>query len=276
MEVHVRKFVIIPAGFALAASLIGLVAVSSSNSAALAGGYSPDVVSQVAARIIAAEIPREYERKKDWGKTKEITTGLHSNGNFFKFDIHREKSEVNHGVWKQYKLTLVDPDKNLDVQIQNLRTLENGRIALTLNIAAKVHGWAQTTVYDRGIHIIGLEAEGDTGVRLSLDAEVGINPLKSSSFLPAGYALDPLVTNAHIQFEDFKLTRISDLRGPLAKEIGVVLREAVEKELQGPKLTAKINESIGKHRERLQLTPEMLVGKFVAKEKAAGTAVGAN
>lgn len=263
-----RKFVVIPTGLALAAFLIGLVVVSRSRSATLPGGYAPDVVSQVAAHIIEAEIPREYERKKDWGKTKEITTGLHSNGNFFKFDIHRETSEVNHGVWKQYKLTLVDPDKNLDVQIQNLRTLENGRIALTLNIAAKVHGWAQTTVYDRGIHIIGLEAEGDTGVKLSLDAEVGITPLKSNSFLPAGYAIDPVVTDTHIQFEDFKLTRISDLRGPLAKEIGVVLREAVEKELQGPKLTAKINDSIAKHRDRLQLTPEMLVGKLVSRDKA--------
>jgi hypothetical protein len=266
----------IPTGFALAASLIGVAAVSTTHSATLPGGFAPDVVSQVAARIIAAEIPREIEKKKDWGKTKEITTGLHSNGNFFKFDIHRETSEVNHGIWKQYKLTLIDPDKNLDVQIQNLRTLENGHIALTLNVAAKVHGWAQTTVYDRGIHIVGLEAEGDTGVRLSLDAEVGINPLKSSSFLPTGYALDPVVTDAHIQLEDFKLTRISDLRGPLAKEIGVVLREAVEKELQGPKLTAKINESIAKHHDRLQLTPEMLLNKFVSKEKAAGKAVGAN
>ena len=90
-----------------------------------------------------------------------------------------------------------------------------------------MHGWAQTTVYDRGIHIVGLEAEGDTGVRLSLDAEVGVNPLKSDSFLPAGYALDPVVTDAHIQFEDFRLTRISDLRGTLAKEIGVVLREVL-------------------------------------------------
>jgi hypothetical protein len=266
----------ITSGLVLIASLIALAAASSGPSASLPGGFAPDVVSQVAARIIAAEIPREYERKKDWGKTKEITTGLHSNGNFFKFDIHRETSELNHGIWKQYKLTLIDPDKNLDVQIDNLRTLNSGRIALTLNIAAKVHGWAQTTVYDRGIHIVGLEAEGDTGVRLSLDAEVGINPMKTNSFLPAGYALDPVVTDAHIQLEDFRLTRISDLRGPLAREIGIVLREAVEKELQGPKLTAKINESIAKHRERLQLTPEMLLGKLVSKEKAAGKAGAAN
>jgi hypothetical protein len=262
-----RRPVMITVGVGAIASLIALAAARNGSGGGLPGGYSPDAISHVAAKIIAAEIPREYERKKDWGKTKAVTTGLHSNGNFFKFDIHRETSDLNHGIWKQYKLTLIDPDKNLDVQIENLRTLDSGHIALTLNIAAKVHGWAQTVVYDRGIHVVGLEAEGDTGVRLSLDADIGVNSIKTGSFLP-GYAIDPTVTDARIAFEDFRLTRISDLRGPIARELGVILRDAVEAELKGPKLTAKINESINKHRDRLQLTPEMLLGKFVPKTKS--------
>ena len=224
-------------------------------------------------KIIAAEIPREFERKKDWGKTKAVTTGLHSNGNFFKFDIHRETSDVNHGVWKQYKLTLIDPDKNLDVQIENLRTLDSGRIALTLNIAAKVHGWAQTVVYDRGIHVIGLEAEGDTGVRLSLDADIGVNSVKSE-FVPCrGYAIDPTVTDARIEFDDFQAhtnqrparhARPRDRRHPARCRRGGTQR---------PEADGKINESINKHRDRLQLTPEMLLGKFAAKEESCKTAV---
>ena len=229
------------------------------------GGFGPDVISQVAAHIIAAEIPREYERTKDWGHKKEVTTGLRSSGNFFKFDIHRQKSEVNHGIWKQYRLTLVDPDKNLDVEIENLRTLESGRVALTLNVAAKVHGWARAKIYDRGIHVIALEAEGDTGIRLSLDANIGVQSVKSDSVLP-GYAIDPLVTDARIKLEDFQLTRISDVRGALAHELGIVLREAAEDELKGPKLADKINASINKHHDRLELKPEMLLGKSEHKK----------
>jgi hypothetical protein len=274
-DTAVRRPVIITVGVGAIAALIALAVARNGSGGGLPGGYSPDAISQLAAKIIAAEIPREFERKKDWGKTKAVTTGLHSYGNFFKFDIHREKSDLNHGVWKQYKLTLLDPDKNLDVQIENLRTLESGHIALTLNIAAKVHGWAQTVVYDRGIHVVGLEAEGDTGVRLSLDADIGVNSIKTGAFLP-GYAIDPVVTDARIEFDDFRLTRISDLRGPIAHELGIILREGVEKELKGPKLTAKINDSINNHHNRLQLTPEMLLGKLVSKEKAASKAGTAN
>src|SRR5689334_25154662 len=97
------------------------------STASAPSAMEPSAISEIAAHIIAAEIPREYERSKDWGRTKEMTTGLRSSGNFFKFDIRRTRSQVNDGVWKKYKLTLIDPEKNLNVSIQNLRPLEGGR-----------------------------------------------------------------------------------------------------------------------------------------------------
>ena len=58
--------------------------------------------------------------------------------------------------------------------------------------------------------------------------------------------------------------------------MGILLREAVEDELKGPKLAEKINASIRKHPERLELSPEMLVRKVAAKPKAAEAANGAD
>lgn len=231
-----------------------------------APAIAPNILSDVAARLIAAEIPRTYEGTKDWGRTTQIVSGLHSYGNFFKFDIHRQRTTVNDGLWKRYRLTLVDPDNNLHVEIQNLRTLDSGRIALTLEIAAKLHGWARLKLYERGVHIIALEAEGDSGIRLALDANIGLTKLQSDSFLPK-YALDPTVTDVRVKFDDFRLTRISDVRGTLAHEIGILLREAAEDELKGPQLAAKINKSINKHRNRLQLSPDALLGKAPDRPK---------
>jgi hypothetical protein len=109
-------------------------------------GPSAEEISQIAARLIADAIPRQYERSDDWGRTKSITTGLRSSGNFFKFDIHRRKSEVKHGVWKKYRVVLIEPEKNLVVRIDNLREIGPGRTALTLSVAAKLHGWARAKV----------------------------------------------------------------------------------------------------------------------------------
>jgi hypothetical protein len=238
-------------------------------SSAAAGGVAPEIVSRIAARLIAEAIPREYERSKDWGRTKRITTGLRSSGNFFDFNIHRRKSRVNHGVWKKYRVTLVEPEKNLVVRIENLRTTAPGQFAFTLFVTARVHGWARAKVYDRGIHLIAVEAEGHSTVRLRLDTEITLESVRTKSFLP-GLAIRPVVTDAHLHLGDFRLTRISDLRGTLAHELGDALRHVVEDELSGPKLVAKLNRSIEKRRDRLEFTPDMLLGNTASTQPTEG------
>lgn len=231
-------------------------------------GITPEVVAQVVGPIIAESIPRKFEGSKDWGKTTEVTSGLHSDGNFFKFDIHREKKEVNDGVWKKYRLELIDPDKNLTVLIENLKSLDSGRYALTLFVAAKVHGWVRTVVYEKGVHVISLEAEGDTSIRLWLDAEVGATTVQTSSLIP-GIEIQPKITDAQLKFDDFRLTRISDVKGAVAQDLGGLLKNALQKELAGPKLVEKLNHSLTKHPEKLRLTPDMLLGKSSPKKKAS-------
>lgn len=229
-------------------------------------GITPELVAEVVGPIIAQSIPREFSGSKDWGKTARIFSGVHSDGNFLKFDMHRQTSEVNDGVWKKYKLDLVDPDKNLTVRIDNLRSLESGRYALTLFVAAKVHGWARAAVYERGVHVISLDAEGDTFIRLWIDAEVGAQTVPSSLLVP-GIELQPKITDAKVKFDDFRLTRISDVKGAAAHDLGGLLKRALQKELAGPKLVAKLNHSIEKHPEKLRLTPDMLLGKTAPKKK---------
>jgi hypothetical protein len=228
-------------------------------------GITPEAIARFAAPVIAEAIPREYEGSKDWGKTTRITTGLRSSGNFFKFDIHRQKSWVNDGVWKKYKLTLVDPEKSLALRIENLKSLGAGKYALTLFVAAKVHGWARARVYESGVHVVSLEAEGETSIRLWLDAEIEVATVPTSSFIP-GVELRPVITDARLKFDDFRLKRISDLRGSAARELGDLLRDALEKELRGPKLVAKLNRSINKHPERLRLTPDKLLGHAATRD----------
>jgi hypothetical protein len=224
-------------------------------------GLAPELVAQIAAPLIAEAIPREYERSEDWGRTRKITTGVRSSGNFFKFDIHSRKKEVNDGVWKKYRVTLVEPEKHLAVRIDNLRKLDSGRYSFTLFVTAKLHGWARAIVYERGVHIISLEGEGDTSVRLWLDAEIGIESVPGKTIVP-GIALRPAVTSARLKLDDFRLTRISDVRGPLVRELGDGLRHVIEDKLSGPELAAKINRSIDKRRDRLEITPDKLLGKL--------------
>lgn len=247
----------------LAVALMGIGA-SFCDSAPVAApvipALAPELIAQIAAPLIADAIPREYERSKDWGRKRTITTGLRSSGNFFKFDIHRRKKEVNDGVWKKYRVTLVEPEKNLVVRIENLRKLESGRYAFTLFVTAKLHGWARAVVYEHGVHVVSLEGEGDTSVRLWLDAEIGIESVSGQSLVP-GVAIRPTVTAARLKLEEFELTRISDVSGPIVRELGDGLRHVIEEKLSGPELVEKINRSIEKRRDRLEFSPDKLFSK---------------
>lgn len=227
---------------------------------------SPEMIAPLITPLIADAVPREFEGKKDWGKTTPVTTGLHSDGNFFKFDIHREKSEVNDGVWKKYRVMLVEPEKNLEIRIDNLQRQEDGKYKLTLFARAKVHAWAKVIIYKKGLRVLSLEPEGDTSIRLWIDADVGVETVKSSTFIP-GVELQPVVTDAKIKFDDFRLTRIGDIHGDIAKELGVLLRRVLQKELSGPKLVDRLNHSLQKHPERLRLSPDQLLSRSTPKAK---------
>jgi hypothetical protein len=204
------------------------------------------------AQLVKHAIPQEYEKRKDWGRTKNITVGLRNDG----IKIHRRKQPVKHGTWKHYKIRLA-PDQ-LAVSVENLRTGPSGRVQFTLILGAKIDAWARAKIYRYGIHLVALEAVGDATVNLAIDCEVGVQ-LRTQEGLP-GIAIDPLVLDTKLAFTEFQLHRISNAKGPLVRELGEELQKIITKQLQGPVLTAKLNRAIEKKRDRLERSTSQLLG----------------
>lgn len=233
------------AAFSCSKASAETTAAPSSTSTAIANAF---------AGLIEKAIPREYDKRKNWGHTKKITIGLRRDG----IKIHRRKKNVKHGVWKHYKIKLIDPDERLKVQIVDLRSLENGRVGFTMKLQVKFDIWARAKIYKYGVHLIALKTVGDAEIDLALDCEVGVNFQTQSG--GTGVALDPLVTGARLDITDFHLRRVSNAKGPIIRELGEELPRIIERELQGPKLVAKLNKAINKKRDRLELSFSELVG----------------
>ena len=211
-----------------------------------------DLLASTLASLVREVIPREYEKGEDWGKTKRITTGIKVHS----WDFSRRKREVPHGHWKKYRLELVDPAERLVVNVRNLRPLEAGAgAAMTLEVATPLKGWAQTRNYNRGLHLLTLTAEADLEVAIAIDCEV------RAKMTPKGFALDPKVTQSHLELKKFDLHRLGELGHDLAEPLGKGIKKLVEDELDGPSLTAKLNRAIDKKRDRLVLSPGKLLEK---------------
>ncbi|MEM8947498.1 MAG: hypothetical protein AAGD11_20155 [Planctomycetota bacterium] len=210
------------------------------------------VLNIAVARIIKDAIPREYEKRKDWGNTKQVTVGLRTDG----LRINRRKKSVNHGVWKRYRVHLIDPDDQLAVQIENVGPSKDGSLAFTLRVQAHFDLWARAKVYQYGVHLIALEAVADATVDLQVDCEVGVR-LQTQTGTP-GVAIQPTVTNANLDIVDFQLRRVSNARGPIVRELGEELPRLLEDKLQGPKFVAKLNRAIKKKSDHLEIGVQAL------------------
>lgn len=211
--------------------------------------------------LIRDAIPRAYERKQDWGKTKRIPVGIQNTGHGLKLRIRTREKEVNHGVWKHYRVTMINPEDNLHVRIENLRGLGPGHIGLTIGVSSKVHGWARAKVYYHGLHMVGLTAEGDTTFDLIIHCEIKLR-FEPTSFL-IGFTVEPEVTRAELKLKDFHLTRVGELDGPLIHELGHGLRHLLEDELKPAKLTQKLNRAIDKKQDRLRFSPDEAFLEFL-------------
>jgi hypothetical protein len=209
-------------------------------------------------QLIRESIPLDYDKQQDWGATREVTVGYRVDGKPFHYHVHRRKKAVEHGVWKHYKLRVVDPDKNLRLRLRDLRPLAPGRMAFTLDLESKLDAWARAKVYQYGVHVIALEVEGDMQMRLQIDGEIALQATVVNG--SAAIAAHPVVTDARLALDEFHLRRVSDARGPIVRELSDGVRSIAEDELNGPQLAAKLNRAIEKKRDRLTFAPADLMG----------------
>jgi hypothetical protein len=209
-------------------------------------------LAQTLSRLLRDAVPSEYEKQKDWGAMKQITVGIRPAGKLSDPHLKRRKKTVNHGVWKHYKLRLIEPEKNLVVQIWNLRSLPSGRMGFTVHLEAKLDAWSRAKVYEYGVHIISLEMESDALVKIDLAGEVGLQ-VTSVNGSPA-LAVQPSIKDAHLTLADFHLRRVSNARGPIIHELGAGLKDFAEDEINGPQLADKLNRAIDQKRDRLTFT----------------------
>lgn len=207
------------------------------------------MLADTLAAVVREAIPEEYARKKNWGQTKRITVGLTTDEPLYKLKLHRRKKHVPHGTWKQYRVNFINPEEELHVAVENLHSLAGGGVGLRMVLEAELDGWAQMRHYNRGVHLLTLTGEGRSRLKLAIDCEVRMG------MTDQGMAIDPRVTQSQLELQDFKVERIGEVKGKLAEEIGDGLRYLMEDQLEGPKLTAKLNRAIDKKRDRFVLSP---------------------
>lgn len=248
----------IPAGwlcpviFALALTVHPLAAAEPPPAPAKSHAVRPPLVD-LAESLIAEALPRRYSDAKHWGGQKHFTKGLKVELDGLKLETRRRKELVNHGTWKRYDVWIPDGQK-LVLDVSEMRTYDDGRVTFRVTAAGPLQGRVELQQWERGVRLVGLSADCEAKVRLTLDVEAALSS-RQGTLLPT-VAVAPKVSAAHAEMTDFRLRRIGDLRGPLAKELGDRAEPTLQREVreQNEKIAAKINKSIAKHQDDLRLS----------------------
>ena len=204
--------------------------------------------------IAKEHLPHSFEDKKKWGKTKEVWRGVKIRLDGGKIETKRRKKEVNHGDWQMYKANLVDPNRELNISIENLHRNADGAIRFDLGVAAKVNAHGRSSKWVGGVQLYSLSV--DATADLKLIAKCQVNTKLDFGKTPPDIVVQPKVMDAVIEMQNFRLQRVSKIGGEVAQQLGKAIRGRLEKEIdkRKEKLVKKVNQSIEKRKDKFRLS----------------------
>jgi hypothetical protein len=234
------------------------------------GPAAPTFVEQTLSSMIQSlvvdSIPRDYDNHKDWGKTKPVVNGLKlARGPDGNLQLQEHKKVVNNGLWKEYHVTLLDPQQELQVRLAGLRAGQPGHTLLELVLVAKVRGQARLEDWKDGVKLFTLTSDADCKLEADLGFDVAWS-WKPGAVL-GDLVVEPKVTTIDIKLLEFQLNKVSKIEGWTARQLGDAIEGTVSHELhqQQPKLVAKINAAIDKKKDKLQFSPDQALSNGIGK-----------
>jgi hypothetical protein len=222
-------------------------------------------LSALAQRIVLDSLPKQFADQRDWGQTKKIVNGLHLKEEGDRLKIEKHTKEVKDGIWKQYRIDVVDPEHQLQIRIADLHQTDPGHSAFQILLSAKLHGQGRWEQWKDGIKLLNFNAEADSRIEARLDCEMAVD------WKPGGVLgqlnIEPKVTGARLELVDFDLEKVSKIEGRTAHELGERLQNTLAKKLHAeePKLVEKLNKAIQKRQDRLRFSPDDVVANGLSK-----------
>jgi hypothetical protein len=225
----------------------------------LAPPFDEEPLTDAIRQAIIAELKDKYQDDKHWGQTTQALRGMRLRGRGKSLHWEMRTKAVNDGLWKRYVVTVVEPDQQLHVGLDNVHLTDQGRLAFVLRLVARLRGEGHIEQWKLGVKLLGTSAQGDATVAATIDCDVGIQ--FEAGKVASDVLLDPHVTAIRLDLVDLDVRRIGRLGGKAAHELGDSFTSMVARQLKRRegKLVEKANASIAKNRDHLRLP----VDKFV-------------
>ena len=227
----------------LATLLISLM--GAENSPAVVRTPSPEL-GELVKQIVIENVPLVIDEKKGWGNQAHIFDGFHMAGKGLKVRMEPKQKLVNHGLWKHYRITIVDPPHDLTIRFPRMEYQKGTGILFTVEVLAHAHGYFNMQQHSNGVQLFSAATEAKIDVRVVLEGRVGVK-IEPNSWVPDLF-LEPRVEKVYLALPNIDVERFGKMKGALVHETGDQFRRLLEDKLndQEAKLPEKINRQITK------------------------------
>ncbi len=216
---------------------------------------------QALASLAMRYVPPVYRGDKDWGDTKKIWAGVHTELDGLKLKTHRKFRDVNHGRWIQYEIqfpNVAAPDA-ARTEIQSVVKTEEGGWIIGSTTVAPMNFTARVESWNLGVKLYRVTVTGHLRVGLQLTSNLRF--LADYSEVIPAIVVDPKIEGAKVTLESFEVDRVSRMGGDAAEAWGEMMQAIIVErfiEGQNDKIVSKLNQAIDKHRKDLKLSPTSL------------------
>ncbi len=236
------------------------------------------------------KMPRQIDGEKDWGKTKQVWSGVKMRMDGLRLKTHRRHRDVKHGRWIRYELNTasmlpievakrsagrpgeqpslvidrVMPDQS-DAGLLVAKSPDQWKIQSTLilpmSYSARVQRW------NLDVRLFSVTVTGSIRLKIQTTSTIGF--VIDYAEIPPAMVLDPRVVRANVELEQFKVNRISNVGGEFAQAWGEIVEEVLVERLvekQGDRLTRQLNRAIEKQRDELRFSMTDWLTGFAIQE----------
>lgn len=204
--------------------------------------------------VAVSMIPENYEKTKDWGKQSRVFGGINADVRGGNLRLAKRTTDVNQGLWRRYRVNLVDPGRTLQFSIQDRGERDDRQyLLISAQILADVE--ARFELWTLGVKGLNGTVRGIGTLRIDVACSYAIET-EFDKGLPT-LKLVPKIEGLNLTLVDYRAKQIGLLRGDIAEAVGdgsrAVLREIVNG--QEEKLLKKLRADVAKKQDRLRIAP---------------------
>ena len=198
-------------------------------------------------------VPAKFDDENGWGHEKRIQSGLNVDFDDGRIKTSRRWKMVNHGSWLKGSGALVDPERTFVLRTTQLPDPQGDtrRYEVELTARLHVHGRQQQWNYGVMLWSISAEATVDLTLQTTLDVKSEILTTEKGTSL----RFMPRVIHAAVDMNNFRLHRISHVKGTAVQGIGELTEELIQLRIkkENKDLADRINKALAKKADHLEI-----------------------